>query len=816
MSGSVEEHRIAATLIQAGEHMCAKVNDLIRDEIKAACVQADKSLKINEGNCYVNLSGCQAKLPAVLRPSRLPSPGQLQDVLARPVQLLTQSERLDIGDETGETRTERLDIVEEPVPPEYLATDREYCKKVSQASKCSTTLNASMFHSTDSASSSEGADHGRDSETSGDAHSATHGSLHRQPSELSKAAAMSTTSDNSLLSLAPIWKQESTNKLSSPKRRNNFKISASSSSSLQKQSGSSQSEEDHSRNRFGTCIMRPSSPICIVWDLITATMLLHDIVMTPLSAFSLPESDVLAAFDLGSTMTWAADIPATFCRGFIDSSRGHVEMRVGRIASAYLKGWFFMDVTIVAVDLFFLLADSSDWLNVFTFLRFFRVLRLLRILRILKLSARLVTISEVIGVQGFLLRQDWSPEYSHALVSVVKQLLVIVFLCHYVACGWFSISTVSQRTHDTSWAVVHERSRMAEGVDSDWDYMYASSFHWAISQFTPASVDANPTNTIERFYAITIILGGLLVFSSFIGNISQSMTTLRLLNAKERQQAQSVRRYLHEHNVSAEVSHSLLSFMKRHRIGKSDKTNAAMTSEIINRLPRTLKNALDLEVFLPHLTKHPLIERMQMDEWLSVTKICSTAITERTATFHEEVFQPQMSAGSMYILLTGSMSYKPEFDFNTITLTGGDRVSEICLWAVWNHRGFLSGEAVCSQLLELDAGLFQVAMGKTDASATFLKMYASTFLKKCAQAGLSLWGDLFGGNDDVQDIVWQVSKYSGSSSLTSAMISNSDTFIQKTVFVAWRDVSHRQRPWRHSFKFIGALFRWLRPWRQRF
>merc|ERR1719491_764494 len=75
-------------------------------------------------------------------------------------------------------------------------------------------------------------------------------------------------------------------------------------------------------------------------------------------------------------------------------------------------------------------------------------------------------------------------------------------------------------------------------------YRYLSSFHWAVTQFTPASMEIVPTNTFERLYTIVTIFFGLLMFSSFVSNMTNSMTYLTKINYEKRSRINAARNYV--------------------------------------------------------------------------------------------------------------------------------------------------------------------------------------------------------------------------------------------------------------------------------
>ncbi|CAE8590129.1 unnamed protein product [Polarella glacialis] len=530
------------------------------------------------------------------------------------------------------------------------------------------------------------------------------------------------------------------------------------------------------------CVMKPSSWRCICWDLWTVVMIVHDLIMIPMAAFDLPRAAVMLDLELMSTCTWCIDMPLSFMRGFIDNAKGIVEMRLKPIALNYIKTWFFLDLGIIGIDIFFIWLDGSDWLQFITFLRFFRMLRLLRVLRILKINARMGTVKELI------LRMEWSSVYSDVLLNVLKQLLMIVVICHFTACGWYAIGTLAPTD---SWALRHFEKREEMHMSSTWTYFYATSFHWAITQFTPASMEINPMNSIERIYASLVILGGLLVFSSFVGGITQSLTNLRQLTQADRLQNQCVRRYVSDHRISVELTGKILGFIKRHRMGHASRRLTRQDIKVLDSLPNSLQRQLHEEVFVPSLAAHPFLNILLTTDYPSCARLCNKGMSERIVMQAEEIFHAGMIAKKMYIIGEGKLSYtlhNPDWAGPPTIVTEGQRVSEAALWANWDHRGRLAGESLSTYMLEVNAAEFQAIMVASKDMLQLLRMYASLFVSRSSQEygdGL-LASDLWGNWQQVNAIAKHVNKFRGSE-LQSFMLQHqnlSDT-LRQTVFDAW-------------------------------
>merc|ERR1712242_494809 len=107
-----------------------------------------------------------------------------------------------------------------------------------------------------------------------------------------------------------------------------------------------------------------------------------------------------------------------------------------------------------------------------------------------------------------------NTEYFSILKTIVINLLAVIFLSHFIACLWYSISDTGNIQGDRSWIVefhVQERSLF---------FQYLTSLHWALSQFTPGSMKVEPQSARERLFAVLILVVGIIIFASIVSSIT--------------------------------------------------------------------------------------------------------------------------------------------------------------------------------------------------------------------------------------------------------------------------------------------------------
>merc|ERR1712048_207745 len=107
------------------------------------------------------------------------------------------------------------------------------------------------------------------------------------------------------------------------------------------------------------------------------------------------------------------------------------------------------------------------------------------------------------------------------MLNLAKLLLSVLVLNHVVACVWFLIGRLAMENESRNWITVGELN------GTDVAYMYSTSLHWSLTQFTPASMDISARNIWERAFSIVVLFFAMVAFSSIVGSITGSMTSLR-------------------------------------------------------------------------------------------------------------------------------------------------------------------------------------------------------------------------------------------------------------------------------------------------
>merc|ERR1719159_1675251 len=97
--------------------------------------------------------------------------------------------------------------------------------------------------------------------------------------------------------------------------------------------------------------------------------------------------------------------------------------------------------------------------------------------------------------------------------------MMLLVINHIICCIWFWIAdTIAD---GDTWIKVFNFDQ------ANWAYQYWTSFHWSITQFTPASMHVQPQNLLERCFAVVVVVFALVGFSYIVGSITGSLNQLR-------------------------------------------------------------------------------------------------------------------------------------------------------------------------------------------------------------------------------------------------------------------------------------------------
>ena len=270
----------------------------------------------------------------------------------------------------------------------------------------------------------------------------------------------------------------------------------------------------------GSCLQplvrKPSSKLQITWSLLGVLFIVWDMITIPLELFD--DEDMISLLLVVGRFTfgyWILDMPLHAIFGVeID---GHLELRPRELLKRYWRSWFGIDLMVISIDAALLIAElvqdrAPAPARSARYLRTLRLLRLLRLLRVAKLQRELTKLAN-----------SFLSTYAFMVMRVVSGLMMILAVNHIIACCWYGLGRWTLED-GSSWllnAGIADASLADSYVTqtSKWENCLhiwpvleslnfflgrynkkreATSIHWALTQFTPATNNVAPVNFVER------------------------------------------------------------------------------------------------------------------------------------------------------------------------------------------------------------------------------------------------------------------------------------------------------------------------------
>jgi len=463
-------------------------------------------------------------------------------------------------------------------------------------------------------------------------------------------------------------------------------------------------------NCLQSYVVPPSCVKRLLWDFIGCLFILYDVAMIPLTTFDLPETSSSRKIQWVTRIFWTLDMPSSLLTGYMLPDGG-VVMGLNQIAWRYAKSWLLLDAVAVSVDwvdFFMLGVGGVSAARMGKTMRIVRMLRLLRLLRVAKLPV----------IAGTLFESYIRSEKFMLIASMVKLLCLIVGIMHFIACFWWSIG------RDDSLPETWVQSVNLQ--EEPFRYQYATSFHWSLTQFT-GTMEVNPTNFTERFFAISVLLFAFVVSAAFISSITSSMTRLQMISGNKTEMFAMLRQFLEENSISRRLQ-ARLERNAHHAYRQYERTTPEIEIELLKLVSEPLRVELHFELYASTLSTNPFFGIYEKTHPAAIRRVCHNAVSTMFLAMGDVLFvegeAPQIP--QMYFILRGTVSYKREAR-EVQKLNQGAWFAEPVLWCSWTHCGVLRAEAD-AQLLVLDAVTFQSIAPQITAKAFAVCSYALAYV----------------------------------------------------------------------------------------
>ncbi|CAE7763776.1 AKT5 [Symbiodinium sp. CCMP2592] len=438
-------------------------------------------------------------------------------------------------------------------------------------------------------------------------------------------------------------------------------------------------------------IAYPASKHRVAWDLFGGLLILYDLFMIPLKVFEYPDTLFTDAMDWMTLLFWTLNVAATLTVGF--TRRGETVMAPREIFKNYLRTWCIVDVITLVPDWAFTLVRiatpnledaSSGGLGEegVRLLRILRLARTARLLRLLKLQKVMEKISDYLD-----------SEVASIMANIAKMILLLLALNHLIACVWYALSIAFHDAGVPAWV---DSGMLTE----PWDIRYVTSFHWSITQFTPASKpQIHPANIVEQTFAIFVVVFALVGFSYVVGSILGSLAQLRSMTEQSAKDFWMMRRFLRRNHVPMELASRIQRFVE-HAHSQQQKKMSIQEVKVLSLLSGGLMEELQCAMNMPHMMLHPLFAFLNNFSVITVQRLAKEAVQRFQLARGDTQFLPNQEGSYLYFIASGRMQYVRDADTPNerveVVDKGEDWIGEPVIWTpFWIHVGQLTAVSEC-------------------------------------------------------------------------------------------------------------------------
>jgi len=458
-------------------------------------------------------------------------------------------------------------------------------------------------------------------------------------------------------------------------------------------------EESHSTLKMNdaikdsSCLQRfvllPGSTAQLVLSIITCFLIVWDLITIPLELFDLGAFyRFLVVVGKVTFGFWAVNIPLQLILGI--EVQGKLEIRPAVLAQLYLRSWFAMDLLVVSLDAVLIVLEDREAgsLKSARFLRTLRLLRLLRLLRVARLQHQMT-----------LLANRFLSASSYMIMKVVAGLFGILAVNHILACIWYGLgSWTMANDFSRSWIVQMDMQEVGP-----LEY-YATSIHWALTQFTPATNNVAPDNALERLFAIFVILLAMGMFSSFISSLTATVSAYRNARMEQFSQHSMLLRFFTERNLSTDLYGKIREVIQKERHADIRLKEAEV--HLLQKLPESMKFQLHEEMFLWQVSRLPFWPSWShFEDQHFFRNLCHGAMTERVTTKGQDAFTNESECSEVCLMESGVMAYTAAGGVQERAVEGSILCMP-CLWAEWEHRGTLNARWGTAYHIGIDSKQF--------------------------------------------------------------------------------------------------------------
>jgi len=399
------------------------------------------------------------------------------------------------------------------------------------------------------------------------------------------------------------------------------------------------------RSRF---MLSPGSSIRLTWDLLIFLLLLYIAMSLPISlAFGDAALEIVEEI---VDLIFITDVAVNFRTGYINHDGGEV-LDWRKVGCRYLKGWFLLDLC-SSVPIHSISGLMLPNLQPAKLMKLGKVTKAVHVLRFGKL-VRLWKDSDI----GDKIDELMTSKGLHAVVAVLKLLVLSILVCHWMACLMLVSGEGFLKDYDV--------------VDNTHVPRYLAALYWATMTMTTVGYgDITPISDMERLYCTVAMLLGGFGYAYVVGAITTAISESNLNRRAYKERMGLIQSWLEYHS---EFPRKLrLRVCRYFREFLTQKT-AMDDTAILNDLSPALRNDVCMYLINDEVRHNPLFSDIPARSLAYLVPI----LQFRTVAANETIVNKDDPGTGMYIITDGIASLRRDGDMgDSRDLCAGDSFGE--------------------------------------------------------------------------------------------------------------------------------------------
>lgn len=352
-------------------------------------------------------------------------------------------------------------------------------------------------------------------------------------------------------------------------------------------------------------VLMPRSWQRILWDVLMLIVTGFSITAAPLLIAFGGSDGPLMSLSLTCDCLFILGIAVSFLSAYEDPINLVVITSPQHITKRYLTSYFVVDLAAaLPIDLLLAAAGSLESDNFKTLLHVNRLLRLLRISKLLRTLSHLESIGQEYGVSN------------PSLLMLIKLLLAIVLMWHWVACYYYHFAITASTADPTytpntgDWFPIPWMRH--QGVRQR--YVYA--LQWAVG-ITCQMMVPQPQNFSQQLYGTFVMMSSVIIMAMVIGSSTTLISDLQKEQASLTAKLRGIERFLKHKHLPDTLRHRILSFYAwKFRLSSALHDETGM----LEGLPYSLKLQMELNVHHAVFTRLSLFRNCTREELLMLVQ----------------------------------------------------------------------------------------------------------------------------------------------------------------------------------------------------